>query len=154
MDKSLYILIYIFAGIILLWFGYTLFFGKLSPFFPKIFSFKEWKKINKKIKEKKENEEKLEKGTPGAPQVCPVCSSKLIKSEQVKTVAFPSVAGGKYHTMHIRGCPVCLNNNADRKCPICKIKMNLDDFLICRMFEHSISKNHIHVLGCNHCRKT
>ncbi|MCL1959035.1 MAG: hypothetical protein FWF68_05495 [Spirochaetes bacterium] len=151
MDKSLYILIYIFSGLILLWFGHSLFYGKLPPFFPKIFSFKEWRRINKKIKE---NEEKIEKGDPGASRVCPICSSKLIKSEQVKTIAFPSVAGSKYRTMHIRGCPVCLNNKADRNCPVCKTEMSSDDFLICRMFERSTSKNHIHVLGCNHCRKT
>jgi len=154
MDKSLYILIYIFAGLILLWFGHSLFYGKLPPFFPKIFSFKEWRRINKKIEEKKENEEKVEKGDPGSSRVCPICSSKLIKNEQIKTVAFPSLAGSKYRTMHVRGCPICLNNGAPRKCPICEMDMNLDDFLICRMFERSTSKNHLHVLGCNHCRKT
>jgi len=154
MDKSLYILIYIFAGLILLWFGHSLFFGKLSPFFPKIFSFKEWRRLSKKIKEKEENEKLFEKGEIGSSRVCPVCSSRLVKNEQVKTKAFPSVAGGKYRMMHIRGCPICLNNNADRTCPICKIELGLDDFLICRMFERSTSKNHIHVLGCNHCRKT
>jgi hypothetical protein len=154
MDKSLSILIYIFAGLILLWFGHSLFYGKLPPFFPKIFSFKEWKRINKKIKENKEKEKKIEKGEAGTSRICPVCSSKLIKNEQIKTTAFPSVAGSRYRTMHIRGCPICLNNNASRKCPICEIDLNLNDFLICRMFERSTSKNHIHVLGCNHCKKT
>jgi hypothetical protein len=153
MDKSLYILIYVFGGVILFWFGHSLFFGRLSPFFPRLFSFKEWRRINKKIKENEEKENKIEKGEPGSSRVCPVCSSKLIKSEQVKSVAFPSVPGAKYRTMHIRGCPICLNKNADRTCPICKIKLNLDDFLLCRMFERSINKNHIHVLGCNHCKK-
>jgi len=154
MDKSLVILIYVFCGIILFWFGYLLFFGKLSPFFPKIFSLKEWKRINKKIKENKEKEEGIEKGDPGDARVCPICSSKLIKSEQVKSVAFPSVAGGNYRTMHIRGCPICLNNNAPRKCPICNANLGLEDYLICRMFERSVRKNHIHVLGCNLCKKT
>jgi len=154
MEKSLYMLIYIFAGLILFWFGHSLFYGKLPPFFPRIFSFKEWKRINKKIKENEENENKIDKGEIGDSRTCPVCSSRLVKNEQVKSVAFPSVAGGKYRMMHIRGCPICLNNNATRKCPICEINLNLDDFLICRMFERSISKNHIHVLGCNHCKKT
>jgi hypothetical protein len=154
MDKSLYMLIYILGGVILFWVGYSLFFGKLSSFFPKIFSFKEWRRINKKIKENKENEEKIEKGDIGSSRTCPICSSKLVKSEQVKTTVFPSASGGKFRTMHIRGCPICLNSNAERKCPICNYKMGLDDFLICRMFERSTSKNHIHVLGCNHCRKT
>jgi len=154
MDKSLYILIYVFAGVILFWFGHTLFFGKFSPFFPRLFSFKEWRSLSKKIKEKEKNENNIEKGEPGDPQVCPLCLSKLIKSEQVKTTAFPSVAGGKYRTMHIRGCPICLNNNAPRKCPICKASLTLEDYLICRMFERSAKKSHIHVLGCTHCRIT
>jgi hypothetical protein len=154
MDKSLYILIYVFAGIILLWFGHSLFYGKLPSFFPKIFSLKEWRRINKKIKENKDKEGTIEKGEAGAARVCPVCSSKLIKSEQVKSVAFPSVAGNKFRTMHIRGCPICLNNNAPRKCPICEANIGLEDYLICRMFERSTSKNHIHVLGCNRCRKS
>jgi len=154
MDKYLYILIYVFAGILLFWFGISLFLGKLPPFFPKIFSFKEWKRLNKKIKQNIENENKVEKGNPGDAQVCPLCLSKLIKSEQVKSVAFPSVSGGQYRMMHIRGCPICLNNNAPRTCPICKASLNLEDYLICRMFQRPNRKSHIHVLGCTRCRKT
>jgi hypothetical protein len=32
--------------------------------------------------------------------------------------------------------------------------LELSDYLISRMFERPNRHNHVHVLGCNHCRKT
>ena len=139
----LQVLALVVAGIVLLWFGFTIFFGRLSPFFSGGFS--------RKNKRKKGDEDK---GVPGNPQVCPVCSTKLTKGEQVKTIAFPAAAGSIDRLMHIRGCYNCMNNNVPRRCPVCGIALDIDDYLISRMFERTNRKNHIHVLGCNHCRKT
>jgi len=130
------------AGLILLWFGYQLFFGSLSSFFP---AGHPWKKWGKK---------KNIKGEPGDPQVCPICSIKLDKGEMVKTLAFPSITGGRDRLMYIRGCYNCLKNNVPRKCPVCGENLSVNDFLISRMFERPNKHNHVHVIGCNHCRKT
>jgi hypothetical protein len=140
MGDYIQVLALIVAGILLFWFGYSLFFGPMSPFYPGWFPWSKWGK--------KEND----KGTPGDPQVCPICSFKLDKGEKVKTLAFPSMSGGRDRMMYIRGCYTCLNNNVQRRCPVCGIELGLDDYLVARMFERSNTRNHIHVLGCNHCK--
>jgi hypothetical protein len=128
-------------GIVLLWFGYNLFFGRMSPFYPGFFL------------EKKEKPDS-EKGAPGEPQVCLVCSTKLVRGQLVKTIAFPTEAAGISRLMYIRGCTNCLNNIIDRICPICGLDLKLDDYLIARMFERRHRNNHVHVLGCNYCKKS
>jgi len=129
-------LIIVIIGIVLLWFGFSLFFKHILP----LFSFSS-----------REKEEKT-KGKPGDPQVCPICSMKLSKGELVKSFAFPS-GGSIDRLMYIRGCFSCLENSIPRRCPVCKESMTIEDYLIARMFERPNRKNHIHVLGCNHCRE-
>jgi RNA polymerase subunit RPABC4/transcription elongation factor Spt4 len=131
------------SGIILLVFGYSLFFGASSPFADKFHGF-----FSRKHKDK------FVKGTPGDPQTCPVCSIKMIKGDLVKSQAFPSITGGKDRLIYIRGCYSCLENNLPRACPVCGSSLTLQDYLVARMFERSRSRNHVHVLGCNHCKRT
>jgi len=133
----------IIAGVILLWIGFALFFGPKSPFYPGWFSFRK-----NKNKKKKKNQ----KGEPGDPQVCPVCSMKLDRGDLVKSLAFPSLSGGKDRLMYIRGCFYCLKKNVPRRCPICGLELSLEDYLVTRMFERPNNRNHVHVLGCNRCK--
>ena len=143
MAEHIQILIFAVIGIILLWIGFTLFFGRLSPFYPYFFS-------GKKKSDKKDNL----KGQPGDPKTCLVCSMKLIKGGLVKTTAFPSVSGGKDRLMYIRGCNICLNGKAPRVCPICKSNLSISDYLVSRFFDRlKKRKNHVHVIGCNKCKK-
>ena len=93
-------------------------------------------------------------GVAGEPQVCPVCSSRLNKGDLVKSLAFPSITGGKDRLMYIRGCYYCLFEDLPRRCPVCGINLDDDDYLIARMFERSNRHNHVHVMGCNNCKKT
>ena len=132
--------IYVLIGLILLGLGYFLFFGPLFKHgFPR--------PGNKK----KNDTENI--GKPGNPQVCPVCSMKMQKGETIKSTAFEASAQNKDRLVHIKGCRSCLERGVPRKCPVCGTKMSLDDYLITRMFERSSRKNHIHVLGCNNCRR-
>ena len=140
MGDYIQILLLIVAGILLFWFGYLLFLGPLSPFYPGWFP---WSKWGKKASDK---------GVPGDPQVCPICSMKLVRGELVKSVAFPSLSGGRDRLMYIRGCYSCLNNKVPRRCPVCGLELGLDDYLVCRMFERPNNRNHVHVLGCNRCK--
>jgi len=137
MGTFVQILLMVITGIILLWIGYCIFFGKLSPFYPFFF----WKK------------QKSLRGKPGDPQVCPICSIKLFRGDLVKSYAFPS-GGSTDRLMYIRGCFSCLERDVPRRCPICKKSLTVEDYLISRLFERPNRKNHIHVLGCNHCRGT
>ena len=143
MGTYIQILALVTVGIILLWIGYSLFLGPLSPFFPGFFPWRNWKKKGSDYK-----------GQPGDPQVCPLCSIRLDRGELVKTLAFPSISGGADRLMYIRGCYSCINNNLPRQCPICGSGLSTNDYLISRMFERRHSKNHVHIIGCNQCKRT
>jgi hypothetical protein len=143
MGDFLQLFIFVLIGIALLWFGYSLFFGKKSPLYHFRQSKKNWTK-----------DLEDEKGIAGDPQVCPLCSVKLIPGQKLKSEAFPSVSGGFDRLMHIHGCFSCLEKGLPRKCPICGVSLDVKDFLITRMFERANRNNHVHILGCNRCRKT
>ena len=130
------------VGIVLLWLGYTIFISPVSPFFSLWYSLG----FNKK-------REKV-RGEPGEPQVCPVCSMRMTRGELVKSIAFPSLTGGRDRLMYIKGCFICLQENVPRRCPVCGSSLSLEDFLVSRMFERQGRNNHVHVLGCNRCRRT
>jgi hypothetical protein len=143
MGQYIQILSFVVIGIIFLWLGYSLFFGKKSPLYFGRLSKKDWR-------QDLEND----KGIPGNPQVCPLCSIKLVPGQKLKSEAFPSVSGGFDRIMHIHGCFSCLEKGLPRRCPICGESLDLDDFLVTRMFERANRKNHVHILGCNHCKVT
>ncbi|MCL2231492.1 MAG: hypothetical protein FWB99_00270 [Treponema sp.] len=110
MRDILEIFIFVFIGVILLWFGYTLFFGFG---FPALRGGKGgWFRKHRSPKARAE-------GTPGDPQICPVCSAKLDDGQLVSSLAFPSMNGGKDRFMHIRGCTYCLQGDRNRICPVC-----------------------------------
>jgi len=134
----MHILLMIIFGIVLVWFGHFLFFGPPSPFYPNL----PWSK------------EKEFKGSPGEAKVCPVCTMLMMKGDRLKTIVFPPRKSNDIDCiMHIKGCYSCLNNEVPRRCPVCKAKLNVDDFLLARMFKRPGKKNHVHVLGCNRCKK-
>ncbi|MCL2805145.1 MAG: hypothetical protein FWD26_04325 [Treponema sp.] len=141
MEFYIQLLALVMAGMFLLWFGYTIFLSPISPFYPGWFPWRNWRK--------KENI----RGEPGDPQVCPVCSIKMEKGELVKSVAFPSISGGRDRLMYIKGCFTCLEDNVPRRCPICGSSLSVEDFLVTRMFERVERNNHVHVLGCNKCKR-
>jgi hypothetical protein len=141
MGDFVQVLLLVITGILLFWFGYSIFFGPNSPFYPGWYPWSKWGK-------KKPNG----KGMPGDPQVCPVCSHKLDKGELVKSVAFPAATGGKDRLIYIRGCFVCLVRGVPRRCPVCGQDLSLEDYLVARMFDRPKKRSHVHVLGCNHCK--
>ena len=126
-----YILIFsiVIAGILLLWFGYTLaikFSGK-----------------------KKEKAGAIKRGA----QICPVCSAKLASADQVETEAFPAQYGRDDRLMYIKGCLHCLAGDHKRECPVCGKSLKHDDFLVARISEKDFNRSHVHVQGCSKCCK-
>jgi len=143
MGLYIQILALVFVGMFLLWIGYTMFLSPISPFYPGWFPWKNWwKRRDSKV------------GIPGDPQVCPVCSLKMDRGDLVKSIAFPSLSGGRDRLMYIKGCFYCLETDVIRRCPICSSILSVEDFLVSRMFERPGQKNHVHVLGCNKCKLT
>ena len=139
MSNYIQILIFVTIGIVLLWFGYRLIMGQ-------------WTKARTNWKIKALVRSGKGTSTPGEPQVCPICSSKLERSDYVKTHAFPSITGGKDRLMHIRGCMFCMEGNLERNCPVCNATLADEEFLVARLFERPRRRAHVHVIGCNHCR--
>jgi hypothetical protein len=132
------ILTFVFTGLALLWFGYTLFFRKGGPVSP----------AKSGAKPGKAGE-----GWAGETQSCPVCSARLENIQLVKSVAFPSL-NGRDRMMHIQGCVFCLDGDQPRPrtCPVCHSPLEEEEYLFARVFERSSRKPHVHILGCRHCR--
>ena len=139
MQGYLQILGIVIIGVILLWFGFSLFMGALSEV-----------RLNRKPRHKPR---KKGAASPGDPQVCPLCCSRLNKGELVKTHAFPSITGGRDRAMHVRGCVYCLSGGYERRCPVCGAPLSDSDFLVARMFDRQRRRAHVHVMGCNRCRR-
>jgi endogenous inhibitor of DNA gyrase (YacG/DUF329 family) len=140
MQEYLQIFALIVIGSALLWFGFNILFGQ-------------WGRIRSDhqhhswLKDRKP-------AAPNDPQACPICSSKLVRGELVKTLAFPSLNGGKDRLMHIRGCRYCINGGLERNCPVCGTSLDLSDILVARIFERPNHRAHVHITGCNKCRRT
>jgi len=143
MGNYFQILLLVITATVLIWFGYTLFSGMMVPV--SVY------RMGKKRRFPKPRDESY----PGAPRTCPVCSAKLGEGELVKTLAFPSLNGGKDRMMHIKGCLFCLCGERERLCPVCGHALEEDEILICRLFERPYTfrkRPHVHVLGCSQCR--
>ena len=140
MQRYLQILAFIIIGIALLCFGFSLFMSAFSE-----------ARLNMKHRFRKG---KRGPASPGDPQTCPICCSRLAKGDLVKTHAYPSVTGGKSRIMHVRGCRFCLSGEYQRRCPVCGASLSDSDFLVARMFDRHRRRAHVHVMGCNHCKKT
>ena len=139
MGTVLQALILTFAGVVLLWFGFNLFFAT-----PGGLSMPVYKRRNRGPKPKGT-------GFPGAPRTCPVCSALLEKGERVKSATFPSFSGTD-RLMHISGCVYCLEGDRRRVCPVCGAVLREKEILVARFFEKPV-RSHVHVLGCSCCKK-
>ena len=140
MKQVFEVLVFITIGVILLWFGYTLFF-RVGGIPARGGALRRRKSL---IPEGE--------GTPGDPQICPVCAAKLGEGELVSSSAFPSMNGGKDRFMHIKGCLYCLQGERDRVCPVCGTALYWDEILISRLFERKGRRTHVHVIGCSRCK--
>jgi predicted nucleic acid-binding Zn ribbon protein len=134
MATILQALFFVFTGIFLLWFGYTLFFSVPA----------------RGASRRKTRRGPQSESVPGAPRTCPVCSALLKKGERVKSTAITSL-GGYDRLMHISGCVYCLEGIRARICPVCGSQLNDDEYLIARLFEKP-KRSHVHIQGCTRCK--
>jgi len=139
-------LIFTTIGVILVWFGYSLFFHASKGHYDR-----QERSGDGRVRTRRPNGALIESGSPGEPRVCPVCSAKLYEGERVKSSAFPGLPG-QGRMMHISGCMFCLDGGRERKCPVCGDTIQVDEILVARMFEQP-GRSHVHVLGCSHCRE-
>ena len=137
MDNNFEIIVVVVIGIILILLFCTLYLPVKLPVF-------RW---GAKQKSSEPREDR-----PGDRKFCLVCSAKLDEGQLVSSVAYPASKGSKDRLMHIRGCTYCLSGQRERICPVCKIELTEEDHLISRLFERSIRRSHVHVIGCSKCR--
>jgi len=137
MQDYFQLLALVIAGVALLSFGFTFFLGQWAKM--------RLGQIDRLSKPARDSSNDF--------QACPICSSKLKKGDLVKTLAFPSITGGKDRLMHIRGCMYCMNGQLSRNCPICGVSLGLEDILVARIFERPNRRAHVHITGCNKCRR-
>jgi len=135
MQDYVQLLTFVIVGVALLSFGFTLVMGHFGKM--------------------RLNRDDLPKGEKSSSefQACPICSTKLKKGDLVKTLAFPSITGGKDRLMHVRGCAYCMNGGKERNCPVCGVSLSLEDILVARIFERAHHRAHVHIIGCNKCRR-
>jgi len=129
-------------GILLLWFGYTLFFGIGGG---------GGASGSGAGRRGRGRASSVPESFPGAPRTCPVCSARLPEGQRVKSAAFPSMNGND-RLMNISGCVFCLSGERRRSCPVCGSELGLEEVLVARMFEKP-GRSHVHVLGCTRCRR-
>ena len=138
MGTLLQALAFTLIGVILLYFGFALFFAVPGGFPMPVF------------RRRSRGPRPKNYGIPGDPRTCPVCSAKLENGERVKSAAFPSL-GGYDRLMHISGCVYCLEGNRPRICPVCGVVLREGEILVARLFEKPV-RSHVHVLGCSRCK--
>jgi hypothetical protein len=176
MDSNLKLLLYIVLGLLLFWCGYTLYFrlfkrkimeeaegfgnldqgapddapgsngaqgsdgAPVSGYVPGFGS------ISSRPKYKGDSDS-------GGLKICPICLFKMDTSEMIKTTAFPPLTkDSKDRLMHIHGCVYCMGGKRERICPVCGKTISVTDFLVARIFDRSVRRSHVHVLGCTQCR--
>ena len=140
MSNYVQILIFVIIGVVLLWFGYNLFMGQLTA-------------MHRNTKNRTQRRKVRATASADNNQACPLCSTRLYEDDLIKTLAFPSVTGGRDRLMYIRGCVYCLTEDLARNCPVCGAALGEEEVLIARMFERPLRRPHVHVLGCTRCRK-
>ena len=161
MDSNLKLLLYIIIGLLLMWIGYKLFFMFIKD------------KNTENVDRDKAPPNGAKSSSNGAPDsgakppmkkykgtedsgglmICPLCLFKMDNSEMIKTTAFPPMTpDAKDRLMHIHGCVYCIDGKRERICPVCGKAIGVKDFLVARIFDRSIRRSHVHVLGCTQCR--
>ena len=123
------------GGAFLLWLGYRMFSGELTYLHQR---------------------KKQRKAKPNRPKSCPICSTLLSKGELVDTCVFQAWPGSKERVMYVSGCIFCIQGNKARRCPVCREPLDISGHLVSRVREPEQAgyDNHVHIVGCNICRKT
>lgn len=102
---------------------------------------------NQKIKdEKKKNLQ---------PVKCPICNSDLYVGENLISKVYRPM-NVPDQLMIVSGCPHCYPHaepGIRRNCPVCHKSLSQEDQLTARLFNKTVGKKHVHIVGCSKCHK-
>ena len=103
---------------------------------------------------KKKKEAELHKKNM-LPVKCPICGAELFVGENLISKVYRPM-NVPDQLMTILGCPHCYpvcEKGRKRICPVCHKEMGPKDALTARLFNKSIGKKHVHIVGCSNCHK-
>ncbi len=106
-------------------------------------------KYNQEQKIKAERQKQLK------PVKCPVCNSDLYVGENLISKVYRPM-NVPDQLMIVSGCPHCFPKaepGVHRFCPVCKKGLSQDEVLTARLFNKTIGKKHVHIVGCSKCHK-
>lgn len=89
------------------------------------------------------------------PVKCPVCNSSLYVGENLISKVFRPMKVPD-QLMVISGCPHCFPRcepGVKRTCPVCHKEVGPDENLTARLFNKSVGKKHVHIIGCSKCHR-
>ncbi len=87
---------------------------------------------------------------------CPLCSSNLYVGENLISKVYRPM-NVPDQLMTVWGCPHCYPKcepGLKRICPVCHKEVAGNQSLTARLFNKSLGKKHVHVLGCSNCHKS
>lgn len=86
---------------------------------------------------------------------CPICNSELYVGENIISKVYRPM-NVPDQLMIISGCPHCYPKaepGTYRICPVCKKGLGQEDKLTARLFNKSLGKKHVHIVGCSKCHR-
>lgn len=89
------------------------------------------------------------------PVKCPICGSSLYVGENLISKVYRPM-NVPDQLMTVSGCPHCYpkcEQGVKRICPVCHKAIAQDQSLTARLFNKSLAKKHVHVIGCSNCHK-
>lgn len=107
------------------------------------------------IKSFRSKNQKTKKSKNLLPVKCPLCNSELFVGENLISKVYRPM-NVPDQLMIILGCPHCYPKsepNLTRTCPVCHEKVAQNQSLTARLFNKSIGKKHVHIIGCSNCHK-
>lgn len=93
------------------------------------------------------------KSRPVQPVKCPLCDSSLYVGENIISKVYRPM-NVPDQLMIVMGCPHCYpvcEPGLKRICPVCHKSVGPEQSLTARLFNKSLGKKHVHVVGCSNC---
>ncbi len=87
------------------------------------------------------------------PVKCPLCQSDLYVGENIISKVYRPM-NVPDQLMVVQGCPHCYPKcepNLKRICPVCHKNVAQNQTLTARLFNKSLGKKHVHIVGCSNC---
>ena len=107
------------------------------------------------LKYRQEQKKVSQKKRQLKPVKCPVCNSELYVGENLISKVYRPMKVPD-QLMIISGCPHCFPKaepGVHRICPVCKKGLSQEDQLTARLFNKTVGKKHVHIVGCSKCHK-